>query len=274
MQSTVRDWRLADLHQLATGRGVRVEVIDSRVDAAHPDLARQLEVSRNFTTNNVAFPERHGTGVAGVIAARANNGQGIVGVAPDVRLMALRACVESDPGRSPAICDSLSLAKALIFAINHDANIVNLSLSGPPALLLGKLLGKLLDIALARGTIIVAAFDRTLADGGFPASHARVVAVASESGATPGFVYVAPGRDILTTEPGAAWGLANGSSYAAAHVSGLFALLRERGPIRSKALALASARERSIDPCASLLQSGGACDCACPRGIASAAAQR
>jgi hypothetical protein len=279
-QPAAKAWRLADLHQVATGRHVRVAVIDSTIDTHQPDLAGQVLMSRNFVRGGGEFPEQHGTGVAGIIAAIADNNQGIVGVAPGAQLMGLRACwqLATPPdGGSGTICDSLSLAKALEFAITHDAQIINLSLSGPP----DPLLGKLIDVALARGMTIVSAFDGALPGGGFPASHAGVVAVADDqAGPNAGGIYVAPGRNVPTTQPGAHWYLVNGSSYAAAHVSGLFALMRERSPNSHGAASLVAAHGAggAIDACASLLRAAGPRDCACahaagdPTGLAAAGA--
>jgi len=272
MQPAARAWRLADLHEIATGRNVRVAVIDSLVDIAHPDLAGQVVAAENFNPRPAAGPEAHGTGVAGVIAARADNGLGVVGVAPDARLLALRACAEARSAQGVVVttCDSFSLAKALVSAIDRRADVVNLSLSGPPT----PLLGKLVEAALARGAVVVGAFDETLPGGGFPASHPGVIAVATEPSATARSAYVALGRDVLTTRPGGRWGLADGSSYAAAHVSGLFALLRQKGAIARDAVVLASTQTRAIDPCATLLRAAGPCDCACARSLAAAPARR
>ncbi len=264
-QPAAHEWRLADLHQLATGRGVKVAVIDSRIDTSHPDLAGQFSVVQDFAPEHGSAAEQHGTGVAGIIAAKADNRLGIAGVAPRAQLMGLRACWQTS-GRSttaPAtVCDSLSLAKALHFAIEHDAQVINLSLSGPR----DPLLGKLIEVGLARGAVVVAAFDRSQPDGGFPASQPGVIAVADESLAgAPSKVYTAPGRDIPTTEPGGRWYLVNGSSYAAAHVSGLVALLRERRAQTGGGLTLVSARAEggAIDACATLLGAIRSCDCAC-----------
>lgn len=266
VQPAAHEWRLADLHEIATGRNVRIAVIDSMVEANHPDLAGQVQLSENFIDARPSAPEAHGTGVAGVIAAIGNNGLGIVGVAPHARLMALRACWQSpEPHGAPAtLCDTLSLAKALHFAVAHDAQIINLSLAGPS----DPLLGKLIDVALARGVTVVAAYDPNLPAGGFPASHPGVIAVADEaSGAPRPGAYLAPGRDIPTTQPGRRWYLVSGSSYAAAHVSGLFALLREKAPGGRAAVELVSAARRggAIDACASLLRAAGPCGCACAR---------
>ena len=87
LQPDAKEWRLADLHRMSTGRGVRVAVIDSMIDKAQVDLAGEVELVRNFVPDRSEAPEDHGTGVAGVIAARAGNSIGIAGVAPEARLM-------------------------------------------------------------------------------------------------------------------------------------------------------------------------------------------
>jgi len=263
-------WRLADLHEIATGYGVRVAVIDSLVDASQPDLIGQIQTTQNFVANRPAKAEDHGTAVAGVIAARADNGIGIVGIAPRARIMALRACWQD---KLDTICDSLSLAQALHYAIDHNAQIINLSLSGPA----DNLLGKLIDVAQSRGIKVVAAYDRKAAGGGFPASHAGVVAVVDEAVAlAPAGVYSAPGHDVPTTQPGGKWGLVNGSSFAAAHVTGLLALVTERRPLEQRALGLVQTRvsRGGIDACASLLRVADGLDCACARKPEELAAAR
>lgn len=213
-------WSLARLHTMATGKGVTIGIVDSRVDTNHPDLVGQIAVSGDFA-NGGAWPERHGTGVAGIIAARANNTVGIVGVAPGAHVLALRACWERTRGGA-TVCDSLSLAKAIVFALERHVDVLNLSLSGPA----DPLIAKLIAAAVARRVIVVAAVDPRQDAVSFPAALKGVVPVASESlsaHATP--VYRAPGMDIPTTEPGGKWSFVSGSSYAAAYVTGLVALL-------------------------------------------------
>jgi subtilisin family serine protease len=252
-------WHLADLHKMATGRGTRVAVVDSGIEVRHPDLAGQVVVNRNFVAGQSAAVEQHGTSVAGIIAANADNGIGIAGVAPGAKLLGLRACWQR-PGAT--VCDTLSLAKAIYFAVDQHADVINLSLTGPE----DRLLRELLKLALTHGSAIVTAFDPKLADGGFPASMPGVIAVADESLApSRGDVYSAPGQDVPTTVPGGRWSLVNGSSYAAAHVSGLLALMREKR--RSASLALVSQRRGggTIDACATLVRVVGACDCSCGR---------
>jgi subtilisin family serine protease len=266
-QPAAAAWRLADLHRISTGRRVRVAVIDSMVDASHPDLTGQVETVQNFVLGQRPRPERHGTAVAGVIAARSGNGLGIAGVAPGARILALRACWEI--GARRAVCDSLSLARALDYAIARRTPVINMSLTGPP----DPLLSRLLDLGLSRGLTIVAAYDDKIAGGGFPASHRGVAAVTETGGGSSvRGVLSAPGRDIPTTQPDGRWNLVSGSSYAAAHVSGLFALLRERSPLgHSPLIAAVAQSDGGIDACATLLQGSrlrrsGPCDCQCAPG--------
>lgn len=262
-QPAARQWQLADLHRIATGRGIKVAVIDSGIQANHPDLAGQLIINRNFVVGQTEVAENHGTGVAGVIAAKSDNGIGISGVAPGARLMGLRACWQKSGPGAPTVCDGLSLAKALYFAVDAKADVINLSLSGPD----DRLLRLLLDAALSRGSVVVGAYDRTKPGGGFPASVSGVIAVADQSFAgAPAQVYIAPGRDVPTTQPGGRWFLVNGSSFSAAHVSGLAALVRQRR--RAGALTLVSDRRvgGDIDACATLERAASGCDCTCGGG--------
>ncbi len=150
--------------------------------------------------------------------------------------------------------------------------MINLSLSGPP----DRLLAQLIAIAGAHNISVVAAYDPDLPKGGFPASDPEVIAVANESllSAPPG-VYLAPGEDVPTTEPGGKWFLVNGSSYAAAHVSGLIALVREHRDTALRPLLVASLPNGGdVDACATLLHALKPCDCTCPKTTRLAQASR
>jgi hypothetical protein len=269
VQPAARYWHLAELHKASTGRGVRIAVIDSGIDGGHPDLAGQVQLRENFVGGSPDAAEAHGTAVAGIIAARAGNGAGIAGVAPDARLLALRACWPDSAGATR--CNSFTLGKALNFAIMNGAKIVNLSLSGPP----DRLLQALLDVAAVRGMAVVGAADPQRADGGFPASWPGVIAVAMAGAGKPG-ALLAPGADIPTTAPGARWTFVSGPSYAAAHVAGLAALVAQLRPsadgagLRRDILAAHGtapadplAQAGNIDACASIARITGACACSC-----------
>lgn len=244
-------WNIADLHTEWTGRNVSIAIIDTQIDRKHPDLLGRISSARNFTPKANSSAELHGTGVAGIIAAKANNGIGIAGIAPNARLVGLRACWQNGSGKS--LCNTLSLARALNYAAEKRINIINLSLGGPPS----NLLSKLIDAATQRNITIVAAYDKKLPMGGFPASHKKVIAVSSESDSyriSRGFK--APGNDIPTTRPGGQWYLADGSSYAAAHVTGLLALMRECQSSRTrncKTLVTETNSRSTIDAKASLM---------------------
>lgn len=270
LQPSAGLWHLAEVHRVTTGKGIVVAEVDTGVEAEHPDLAGRVTLARNFVDGSSYAAEAHGTAVAGIIAARADDGLGIAGVAPHATLMALRACWEISTSSAPALCSSFTLAKALQFALDHDAQVINLSLGGPR----DRLLERLMDAALTRGITIVSAVDSRQRDGGFPAYHPGVLAVAGDTGGdVPGNVLLAPGRDIPTTLPGGRWSFVTGSSFAAAHVTGMVALLRELNPriqapqvraaLSPSAVAAGAARPEMIDACKAIAQTAGSCPCAC-----------
>ena len=267
LQPIAAEWQLAALHDSVQGRRMRVAVIDSAVERQHPDLVDRIDVAEDFLAAHPAGAENHGTAVAGIIAATADNGVGIAGVAPQARLLALRACWEASS--EATLCNTLSLAQALHAAISRNVQVINLSLSGPP----DRLLGMLIDTALERGIAVVAAVDRAAPGGGFPAMHRGVIAV-DDAGRVPrgAGVVGAPGRDVPTTVTGRRWALVSGTSYAAAHVSGLLALLgeaREQRGWATQSKRTLDARDLvllpdgRIDACASLGRIAGNCSCAC-----------
>ncbi|PTT77040.1 serine protease, partial [Pelomonas sp. HMWF004] len=184
-QPVAQQWHLAQLHKVATGRGVRVAVVDSCIDAGHPELAGQVLFNENYVDERAPVAERHGTAVAGIIAARADNGLGIAGIAPRARLLALRACWQA--ALDQTLCSSLSLARALYAAIQQGAHIINMSLGGPD----DRLLALLLDQAQARGAVVVAALPGN--GEPFPANHPGVLVVGGAP-PVPDGVVLAPGR--------------------------------------------------------------------------------
>jgi subtilisin family serine protease len=182
--------------------------------------------------------------------------------------MPLRACWEV--GSAGAACSTFTLAKSLQYALREEPRVINLSITGPQ----DRLLGRLIDRALDQGIVVVAAGDES-GGPGFPASHPRVLAVYGHlPPASSGALLQAPGEDILTATPNGTFAFLSGSSYSAAHVSGLAALLLELSPgltpAQVEALLHATAMGRGrdtrvtrIDPCAALsavaLRAGPAC---------------
>jgi hypothetical protein len=213
-------------HRCARGDGVRVAVIDTGVDTAHQDLLGAQSETANFVDQDMARfrRDRHGTEVAGVIAARPGNATGIVGIAPGASLLALKACWERPDGSSA--CNSFTLSMALAAAIERGAQVINLSLGGPA----DALLDKLLRLALSRGVVVVGALPPSGLRDGFPLSVPGVIAV--QDGAAPprAGTQGAPAREVLTLMPGGRYDFASGTSLAAAHVSGIVALLLQHGP--------------------------------------------
>ena len=223
-------------HRMATGKGVRVAVIDTGVDFHHPDLIGRIARANDFVhQRNAPFTaDIHGTAMAGVIAAGANNDVGIVGVAPGAELYALKACWPRTPGSREAECNSYTLALAVESAIEEKVQVMNLSLAGPNDPLLARLLGN----AITHGIVVVAA------DGGapghsFPANVKGVLGVVGSDDLKGGLArpsarstssLAAPSVDIISTAPPNSYDFFSGSSLAAAEVTGIVALLLEKNP--------------------------------------------
>ena len=219
----------AAAQQWSRGDGVRVAVIDTGMDSMHPDLQGRVDALRNFVDDDQGqfAADRHGTEVAGVIGADANNRQGIVGIAPGVRILALKACWQVQPRADGAQCNSFTLAQALTIAIESGAQVINLSLGGPADPLLTQLVG----YALKRGIVVVGAVPPDGGLDGFPVGVPGVIAVdAIEHPSASASVLHAPGREVLTLTPGGHYDFVSGSSLAAAHVSGAVALLLATNP--------------------------------------------
>src|SRR6185312_16045563 len=129
--------------QTATqGAGIDVAIVDTGADVAHPDLKGQIRDVRNLVDDDTSVFDRdhHGTEVAGIIGAIADNHIGIVGMAPKARLSIYKACWYPPDADAGARCNSFTLAKALAAVMDTNARIVNLSLGGPSDPLLSRLL--------------------------------------------------------------------------------------------------------------------------------------
>jgi subtilisin family serine protease len=264
LQRGFQQMDVADAHPWSRGEGVRVAIIDTGVDIQHPDLRASIAAAVNLVdADDAQFQrDRHGTEMAGVIAAVANNREGIVGVAPNARLLVFKACWQAHSDSDAARCNSFTLARALTAAFDAHAQVVNLSLAGPD----DPLLGDLIREGQHRGVLFVgAAPDMAGVEHGL-LHQAGVIEVASaETPSAIDSVLYAPGREILTLLPGGHYDFASGASIATAQVSGVIALMLAKNPGLTAAAAYRLLRDtssslkadgggvRGIDACAAVV---------------------
>ena len=217
--------RLGEAHRLARGQAVLVAVIDSGVDTKHPDLAGAI--AENFDAiKSPEPPHTHGTAIAGAIAAQSPR----MGVAPGAQILAIRAF-------SGSIGFSFAILKGIDLAVARNARIINMSFAGP----LDPATARQLAAAYDRGLVLVAAAGNLgpLAPPQYPAANPNVIAVSATdsddkiySGSNRG-TYVAlaaPGVDVRLPAPNGLYQVTSGTSFSAAYVSGVAALVLERKP--------------------------------------------
>lgn len=225
------------MHKKSTGKGVRIALIDTGLDVRHQEFQGRRLATANFVDNDQSQFKRdkHGTAVAGIIAAKPNNGIGIVGLAPDAKITAIKACWhdESTVNRS-ARCNSLTLSAALDRAIQIDSQLINMSLAGPS----DPLVSRLIRVAKKKGAILIAA-DPMQGKLRFPATMEEVLAVVnvpSTMQSTEANVETAnltlrtlehgfyvSGNEVLSTSPGGHFDFYSGSSVSAARTTALLA---------------------------------------------------
>jgi subtilisin family serine protease len=216
-------------HQVATGKNVLVAVIDSEIDVNHPNLDGTIVKSFD-ALGGEAKPHQHGTAIAGAIAAHGK----LLGIAPGARLLAARA-FDDTPGAANGT--SFAIYKALQWAADNGARVVNMSFAGPadPAL------HRMLTAAYEKDMVLIAAAGNTGPNSAplYPAADPDVIAVTAtdsndglfKMANSGGYIAVAaPGVEILALAPGESYQITTGTSVAAAHVSGIAALLLERKP--------------------------------------------
>lgn len=217
---------------ITRGAGVTVAVLDTGVDADHEDLAGQVVAGVDLTgwkaqAGGTLDPHGHGTHVAGIIAA-ADNGVGGLGVAPEAKIMPVRVLDEDGAGYASDV------AEGIIYAVDHGALVINLSLGGPTA---SSAQEAAIDYAVQKGATVLAAAGNSGigAPPEYPAAFPDVIAVAATtpenavaSFSTRGsYVDVAaPGTMILSTLPGDDYAFESGTSMATPFASGVAALAR------------------------------------------------
>lgn len=219
------------------GTGIKVAILDSGIDYNHPELVDNYKGGYNFAyDNNDPFDDTmsgytksgHGTHVAGIIGAR-ENGTGVVGVAPDVSLYAVKVL---NGGLSGDVSDIIA---GIEWAIENKMQIISMSIGSA---LFSQALKDACDKAAQAGIVLVAAagnFNEAYID--YPAAFDSVIAVTATrpDDTRPMYNYgpemelAAPGVNIKSTIPGGGYGYLTGTSQAAPHVAGVVALLLSAG---------------------------------------------
>jgi subtilisin family serine protease len=228
-QYAVAQLRLPQAHALARGMNVTIAVIDSGIDVKHPELANSVADSFDALGSSEG-PHVHGTGIAGAIVAHAK----LMGSAPEARLLAIRAFGAGSKG---AESTSYVILRGLDYAAEHGAQIINMSFAGPK----DPLIERGIAATAARGILMVAAAGNAGAKSPplYPAANPNVIAVSGTDAQDKLFAasnrgnhiaISAPGADIFLPAPDEKYQITSGTSFSAAYVSGVAALLLERNP--------------------------------------------
>ena len=222
--------RLPEAHTLARGANVLVAVIDSGIDTRHPELANS--VADNFDALGTGEgPHVHGTGIAGVIASHAR----LMGAAPSAHLIAIRAFGQGSVGVESS---TFVILKSLDLAVSQHAQIINMSFAGPK----DSLIERAVNAVASRGIVMIAASGNAGAKSPplYPAANPNVIAVSATDARDKLFEasnrgsYIAlsaPGAEIFLPAPDQKYQITSGTSFAAAYVSGIAALMLERNPV-------------------------------------------
>ncbi len=219
------------------GKGVVVAIIDTRIDQTHPELASAKFTLRDAIDEEAANSGKtnpHGTSIAGIMAA----GLSISGISPQADFVGIRAFAKNADGNT--FGNTWTIAKALNIALRQRANIINMSFAGPR----DPLVARSLIGARQRNIITVAAAGNAgpNAQTLFPAGYDSVLAVTATDANDAIFVHAnqgahiaisAPGVDIVTLSSNGAFEVSSGTSMAAAHISGIVALLLADSPSMS-----------------------------------------
>ena len=221
---------LPEAHTLAHGADVKVAIIDSGIDARHPELAGSI-IDSFDALGSKEGPHVHGTGIAGVIASHAK----LMGSAPGAKILAIRAFGQARGGGAEST--SYVILKSLDYAVGHGAQIVNMSFAGPK----DALIERGITATAASGPVMIAAAGNAgpRSPPLYPAANPSVIAVSATDAqdkllaASNRGSYVAlaaPGADIFLPAPDNKYQIASGTSFSAAFISGLAALVLERNP--------------------------------------------
>lgn len=250
-----QQWALATIGadqawERTRGTGVTIAVLDTGVDYIHPDLAGRIDLGRDFVgkDDDPMDVQGHGTHVSGIVAANADDGFGVAGVAPGARVLAVRVLDEQGAGNYSTVADGI------VYAAKRGAKVINLSLGGPER---SELLHAAIDYAAARGAIVTCATGNDGARAiGYPARYESCLAVGASdvsdsvadfSNQGAGIDLVAPGAGILSSTMGGSHDSWDGTSMATPYAAGVAALLYSQGLGRREVLAALTSTAKDID---------------------------
>lgn len=219
-------------HRISQGRDIAIAVIDTGIDASHPVLARSVSRSFDAVGNGPPRAQPHGTAIAGLIAGKGK----VRGVAPHSNLLSVRAFY-MHPVYNRPFTSSAILLRALDWSFLNKARVFNLSFAGP----FDPLVKAALTSAFNKGVIHVAAAGNggPKAAPAYPAAYKNVLAITAHDHKDKIYAHAnrgaylnvaAPGVDVLVPTLKRGYRLSSGTSLAAAHITGLVALLLERRP--------------------------------------------
>jgi subtilisin family serine protease len=226
-QYALAKMRLQDAHRIAKGDEVRVAVIDSGIDPDQPELAGALAGSFDTLTSPFA-PHSHGTAIAALIAAHSR----LMGSAPGARILGVRAF---DPAGGGAEATTFNIVRGLDWSVAQNARIINMSFAGPS----DPMIHRALEAASKKGIVLIAAAGNAGEKSPplYPAAEPAVIAVTATDSSDNLFkgsnrgrhiAVAAPGVDILIAVPNGGYEISTGTSYSAAEVSGIAALMLQR----------------------------------------------
>ncbi len=237
------------VHKTTQGRNVPVAVIDTGIDVSHPVLSKSVALSFDAVGNGPPKVQQHGTAIAGLIAGKGK----VKGVAPLSNLLAVRAFYMHPVYKRP-VTSSAILLRALDWSFVNKARIFNLSFAGP----YDPLVKAALTSASNKGVILVAAAGNggSKAAPAYPAAYENVIAITALDHKDKLYAHAnrgnyltvaAPGVDVLVPTLKRGYRYSSGTSLAAAHISGLVALLLERHPEASAKQILDAIRNSAHD---------------------------
>ena len=217
---------------VTTGDNVVIAVLDSGVDATHPDLAGRLIPGWNFYDNNsnTADVFGHGTLVAGSASANTNNGVGVASVAGNALIMPLR--ISATDGSA----SFSNMAKALTWAADKGAHVANISYQSVSG---SATVASAAQYMKNKGGVTVVAAGNTGVEQTFAPTDTMISvsattssdAVASWSSYGSYVDVAAPGSGIWTTKKGGGYGSANGTSFASPVTAAVIAMMRSVNPV-------------------------------------------